>query len=247
MTTKTQERPLGAQERQQVEERTHELVTLLAEAMGDNDEACFQYPYADQVEEIERKSRDGFWAWTSGGHHVCLAAAISHHWGTGAAPAPIQPMIDAMDEIIAGEWKREFPERPSWQDCIGFWPDMHPDLFGGETPMARDIPETMQEEAREFEEAIWQEDTDCYYWKARAMIHGPSDRQNETGEWEVYIDAYLCSDTYGRDSISWLSAYGQKTDQTTGEFKRTIPLREFAAMDSDALEAIAAEAVAQLP
>lgn len=214
-------------------ERTQELVALLAEAMGDSDEACFQYPYADQIEEIETVARDGFWPWTSGGHHVCLAAAISHHSATGAAPSPIQPMIDATDKMIADEWARQFPDRPSHVDCIS----------AGKGELGHE----WQIDAEQWEFEAWQGDTDCYYYKARAMIVAPSDHQNESGQWEVYIDAYLCSDSYGRDSIPWLSCYGQKTDQTAGDFKRTIPLCDFVAMDSAALEALASEAVATLP
>ncbi len=247
MRDHTLERDLSASERELVEQRTHEFVTLMAEAMGDDDEACFQYPFADQVEEIERESRSGFIPWTHGGHHVVLAAALSHHWGTGAAPAPVQPLIDAGGEIIASEWARQYPERPSLIDCICSEPDLHPDLFGGETPLPHSMPDSWRRAAEDFESESWANDDDCYYWKARAMILSPRDRQNQSGDWEVYVDAYLCTDSYGRDSIPWLSCYGQKTDQTVGDWKRTVPMREFMAMDSDALERMVEEARRTLP
>lgn len=213
--------------------RTQELVALLAEAIGDADEACFQYPFADQVEAIETEARDGFIPCTSGGHHVCLAAALSHHNSTGCAPAAIQPIIDQANGMIVDEWSRQYPDRPGLWDCIG--------------AQAGEPGHEWAREAEEWESESWANDTDCYFWKARAIIYSPEDHQNETGDWEVYIDAYLNTDlNYGRDHISWLSCYGSNPNQTVGDFKRTIPIAEFAAMDTAAIEAIVAEAIAAL-
>lgn len=214
-------------------ERTQEIVSLLAEKIGDADEACFQYPFADRVEKIETEARDGFIPWTHGGHHVCLAAAVSHHQSTGCAPAAIQPYIDEGERMIAEEWARQHPERPALWDCINAGP--------GEPGYE------WQGEAEEWECEAWAHDDDCYFWKARAMIHAPGDLQNESGEWEVYVDAYLNTDiNYGRDHIAWLSCYGGNPNCTVGDFKRTIPLADFIQLDTAALEAIVNEAIAAL-
>jgi hypothetical protein len=80
------------------------------------------------------------------------------------------------------------------------------------------------------------------------MFLDADDRQNETGKPEVYIDAYLNTDIgYGRDHIAWLPHYGGKANQTVGSFKLTMLANDFAALDDDALEALAIEAVRQLP
>jgi hypothetical protein len=80
------------------------------------------------------------------------------------------------------------------------------------------------------------------------MFLDADDRQNETGKPEVYIDAYLNTDIgYGRDHIAWMPHYGGKANQTVGSFKLTMPADDFAALDDDALEALAIEAVKQLP
>jgi len=217
----------------QADANAAELASLLCEALKDNDEAIFAYDA--KPEPIETEPRDGFWPWTSGGYHMCLPAMLSHHWGTGRVPASLQPMIDEGDRIIANEWARRFPDRPPLLDCIAAWEETDP-------------LHKWHEAACEWECESWNEDTDCYFWKARVMFLAPGDMQNETGKPEVYIDAYLNTDlNYGRDHIPWLRAYGTNPDQTTGSFKRTIPLADFIAMDSAALEALCAEAIASLP
>ncbi len=226
---KTDRKPSDA-----LQDKCKELVCLLAEAIGDNDEAIIDYDNIDRVEAIETEFRDGFIPFTSGGYHVCLPAALSYHWGTGMAPAPVQPLIDSGERIIAEEWARQYPERPPLVDCI--------------TAREGEPGHEWQSAAEDWEMESWQSDDDCYYWKARAMILAPDDRGNATGEPEVYIDAYLCTDSYGRDNISWLACYpGGKADQTVGDFKRTIPAAEFETLTTEALEALAAEAMASLP
>lgn len=217
-----------------VTDKAETLCKLIARGMGEGDDAIFDYDYEGRVEPIEFEARDGFWPWTSGGFEVCLPAALSHHWGTGCAPAAIQPIIDRGSEIIADEWAGHYPERPDFMTCI--------------TANPGDTGYEWQSEAEEWESESWLSDTDCYFWKARVIFYAPDDMQNETGEPEIYVDAYLNTDlNYGRDSIPWLRAYpGGKSDQTHGDFKRTIPLRVFEALTESEIEALAAMAVASL-
>jgi len=81
-----------------------------------------------------------------------------------------------------------------------------------------------------------------------SICTAPGDRQNETGEPEIYVDAYLNTDlNYGRDSVSAYSVTGRRVDRTHGEFKRTIPLTAFVAMTDDELGVLADDAVRSLP
>jgi hypothetical protein len=180
------------------------------------------------------KARDGFIPWTSGGYEICLPATLSHHWGSGSAPAPVQPWLDEGERFIAEEWTRQFPDRPGLVDCI---------CAGEGEPGYQ-----WQSEAENFECEAWSADTDCYFWKARVMFIAPDDRQNESGKPEVYIDAYLNTDlNYGRDHIGWLRCYGTDPNQTIGEFKRTYALSTFARMKPDQLARLAQQAIASLP
>lgn len=199
------------------------LASALCEALKDNDEAIFAYDA--KPEAIETEARDGFIPYTSGGWHICLPAALSYCRSSGHAPAPLQGAIREGERFIADAWAERFPERPGLIDCIC------------------DESCEWQAEAEEWESEAWINDEDCYFWKAQVMFLGPLDQGNETGRAEVYIDAYLNTDlNYGRDYIDWAGG-----NQTHGNFKRTIPADQFAAMTEDDLDAIVQEAVESLP
>jgi hypothetical protein len=84
-----------------------------------------------------------------------------------------------------------------------------------------DAKETYGSEKLHDFEREWFQD-DIYFWKVRAMFHAPDDPNNETGEPEVYFDAYINTDLgYGRDYIGWLSCYGSNPNQTRGDWKKT--------------------------
>lgn len=205
-----------------------ELIGGLAEMLRDGDDAIWDHDVERRIEPIEHEPRSGFWPWTSGGFEVCLPAALSYCWSTGSAPAAIQPMIDQGDRFIAEAWRERYPRRPSLDDCIA----------GGEG-----IRPKWQSEAEEWETEAWMADDDCYFWKARVMFEDAGDMNGDGVAPRVHIDAYLNTDlNYGRDDIGWLSAYGQKTDQTWGNFKVSFPLAKFARLQSKHLSALVSSA-----
>lgn len=208
----------------------------LAHIFGDylqrGDDAIFTYDR--EPEAIETEARSGFIPWTSGGAELVHCASIGYARGSGCASAPIQAIIESDEAFMEEEWARNFPDRPSIWDCI----------HGYDDPA---IPREWQSEAEDWDNEWFMSNDDCYYYKARVIFLSPDDRQNESGAPEVYIDCYLVTDSYGRDDIPWLSYYGQNRDQTRGDFKRTMPLEEFAAMDLEAMQSLVTEALAMLP
>ncbi len=221
---------------QRAADNARRLIEKIAVGMADADEAVYD---THPVEAIESEPRSGFWPWTSGGSMIVLPAALAHHWGTGNAPAPLQPLLDAGARLIEESWAEQYPDRPSLTACITAEPG---------TPAAE-----FQSAAERWEVEAWEADEDVYFWKARAMFLAPEDTSFDPDEAPdggpyVYIDAYLNIDlNYGRDSIGWLRAYGSEPNQTAGDFKRVIPLAEFVTLDEDGLDAIAAAALAALP
>jgi hypothetical protein len=142
----------------------------------------------------------------------------------------LQPIIDNWLNDAADQWQTMNPDKPPLFDCI----------CGGD--------DDLRAEAEDFESDYLCNSDESYFWKARVMFLGADDRQNESGKPEVYIDAYLNTDIgYGRDHIPWMPHYGGKANQTVGSFKLTMPADEFAKLDDEALDALAVEAVRQLP
>lgn len=215
---------------EQHKSNAYTLALAIADGMKRNDEAIFYYGNDEGIEPIETKARDGFIPYTSGGYQICLPASLHHAHSSGQVPAPLQSIIDGWLKDCADDWARAYPDKPSFDDCVGGDDD------------------DLRAKAEEFEGDYLSNSDECYFWKARIMFLGSDDRQNETGKPEVYIDAYLNTDIgYGRDHIPWVAPLGGKANQTVGSFKLTIPADDFAAMDDDALEALAIEAVKQLP
>lgn len=207
---------------EQHKSNAYTLALAIADGMKRNDEAIYYYGDDEGIYPIESNARDGFIPYTSGGFEVCLPASLNHAYGSGSIPAPIQPIIDSWLKDCADEWEREFPDRPPLEDC-----------FCGDDEDLRTL-------AGDFESDYLCNSDESYFWKARVMFLDADDRQNESGKPEVYIDAYLNTDIgYGRDHIPWVAPLGGKANQTIGSFKLTIPADDFAAMDDDALEALA--------
>lgn len=213
-------------------DNARELIGGLAEMLRDGDDAILDYDVERRIEPIEHEPRSGFWPWTSGGFEVCLPAALSHHWGTGCAPAPIQPLIESGESFIAEAWAERYPDRPALVACI----------------CDESIPDEWRQEAEDWESEAWSEDTDCYFWKARVMFEDAGDMNGDGKAARVHIDAYLNTDlNYGRDDIPWLRCYGRKADQTWGDFKVSFPLDKFARLQPKHLEALISSARRKLP
>lgn len=208
----------------------YKLALAIADGMKRNDEAIFYYGDDEGINPIETKARDGFIPYTSGGFELCLPASLHSAHSSGQIPAPLQSIIDGWLKDCADEWERQFPDRPSFNDCV----------CGDD--------EKLREAAWDYETDYLCNSDEYYFWKARIMFLDADDRQNETGKPEVFIDAYLNTDIgYGRDYIAWVAPLGGKANQTVGSFKLTMPANDFARLDDDALEALAIEAVRQLP
>lgn len=215
---------------EQHKSNAYKLVLAIADGMKSNDEAIYYYGETEGIEPIEDKARDGFIPYTSGGFEVCLPASLHSANSSGRIPAPLQPIIDNWLNDAADEWERLNPDKLGLWDCI----------CGDD--------DDLRAKAEEFESDYLCNSDECYFWKARVMFLDADDRQNETGKPEVFIDAYLNTDIgYGRDHIPWMPHYGGKANQTIGSFKLTMPADDFAALDDDALEALAINAVKQLP
>lgn len=215
---------------EQHKSNAYKLALAIADSMKSNDDAIYYYGETEGIEPIEDKARDGFIPYTSGGFEVCLPASLHSAHSSGRIPAPLQFIIDGWLKDCADDWAREYPEKPSLEDCV----------CGDD--------EKLREEAWDYESNYLCNSDECYFWKARIMFLDADDRQNETGKPEVYIDAYLNTDIgYGRDYIPWVTPLGGKANQTVGSFKRTISADDFAKLEGDALEALAIEAVKQLP
>ena len=210
-----------------------QFVSGHAEGMQERDDAVFEYDPLSRVEPIEHESRDGFWSWNNGGYEVCLPASIYSAWGRSLCPAPILPAIRSGIQFIAEEWNEQHLERPPFETCV--------------TACEGEPGHEWQEAAYEWEQEWWQPNDDCYYWKARAVFYAPGSPNNESGEPEVYLDAYLCADSYGRDIIPWLSCYpGGEADQTSGGFKLTLPVAKFIKLRPDQIDRMVKVALRKL-
>lgn len=226
----TIERPLA----EKLDGRARKWIELIAEALQEGDDAVFEYDPVSRIEEIEHEERSGFIPWTNGGYAVTLPASLYHAWSSGSAPAPVVPIIQAGEEILADEWACQFPERPPLVDCI--------------CADDNDSAAQWRDTAQEWEMEGWQSDDDCYYWKARIIYYAENNRDNISGKPEVYLDAYLCSDSYGRDYISWLPfTGGGKADRTSGAFKLQMEADKFAKISDAQIKRIVKTALRKLP
>jgi hypothetical protein len=230
LLTETLARPLA----DSINTNACQWIESIAEGMQALDEAVIEYDPVSRIEAIEHDSRDGFWSWNSGGYEVCLPASLYSAWSSGQCPAPVASIIRSGNTMIADEWKRQHPGRPEFDECV--------------CAGAGDPGYEWQEAAQEWEQEGWQSDDDCYYWKARVIYYAAGAIGNTSGQDEVYLDAYLCSDSYGRDTISWLACYpGGKADQTAGNFKLTLPVDKFAALHPDQIARMVKTAMRKLP
>ncbi len=75
-----------------------------------------------------------------------------------------------------------------------------------------------EEEAREY----YGSSESCSWLKCRCLV-----REGDDGTWEAEFDSFICTDSYGRDSISWLKYMGGKSDQTIGSFCEVIHQSQF--------------------
>lgn len=209
------------------------VALALGQMLIDGDDACLDHDPAERLGEIEHIGRDGFIPWTSGGFELVLPASLSHHWGSGCAPKPIQAIIDGQEPSLADDWQRQHDDAPPFLDCVNADPG--------------DPAAEWTERAMEFESEWWAEDPSCYFWKARVMFEDVDDH-NGGDVPRVSIDCYLNTDLeYGRDYISWLSCYGTNPNRTVGEFKAVIPLDKFVALKPSHIDAIVKGAARRIP
>lgn len=214
----------------------HDLVrSWIADVIDSVENFDDVYSYDTEPEEIENEHRSGFIPWTEGGWIAVLNACLAYAHGSGGGPKAVQPIIDStLDDAAVAFCEDRKWKLPSEGAAEAAW------VLIGALPDDSDDREAWYEWENE-----WLFEGGTYFYKVRAIYYMPDNSDNQTGEPEVYFDAYLNIDfEYGRDSIPWLSAYGQNTDQTSGTWKRTIPVREItpeliAELTQQAIEALA--------
>jgi hypothetical protein len=182
------------------------------------------YHYDAEPEEIENEQRSGFIPWTDGGWQTCLPNDVYSSVSRGGAHPAIQAIYDLnQPDCIESWWRKRFGNLP---DSVASLRGMS--LFNHLYGLIADEDDA-REDFHEWEVEWWGDSDSIYYWKARAIYYAAGNSDNTTGEPEIYFDAYLCLDEYGRDSIPWLRAYGSPSDQTRGNWKRTIKVRDLTA------------------
>lgn len=179
-----------------------------------------EYVFDGRVEEVENRSRSGFIPFTDGGFDAVGYTDLNSCHGSGATPDVVQPYLDRILKDAEKDWDTENPEHTVAWICADV-PE-EPLLPGIEPNRVRD---QWREKWYEFESAQLT-DGCTFFYKVRVLFHGDEHR-SESGEPEAYFMVGINTDfEYGRDSIPWLSCYGQKTQQTTWLWEKTIKVAE---------------------
>lgn len=171
------------------------------------------------IDEVENRSRDGFIPFTDGGFDGIASASMNYAYGSGQVPSAIQPYLDSALRDIEKSWDEENPEHTvAW-------------LYSDEPEQATlpGIPPSRErdhwrEKFYEHQDANMSEGG-TYFYKVRVLFHG-EDHTSVSGEPEAYFMVGINTDfEYGRDSIPWLAYYGQKTQQTTWLWEKTVKVK----------------------
>lgn len=208
----------------------------------------FEDVYGTEVEPVETEAYDGFIPYTDGGYDGVAFGLLSYAYGSGSAPAAIQPYIDSSIKDAEEEFHREhgITVEELYQQRSDMWKEWEqPALPGIEKPTYPPEPELL-ETWHEMEDS-WLSEGGTYYYKVRVLFYRPDNYRNKSGDYEVRIFAYLNTDFgYGRDSISWLPAMGGKADQTEGNWERTMSAAEFNALGESGIDSLVEEATTHL-
>lgn len=220
-----------------METEAQTLNERLLDAMAEVTEALHSAPgvfqYWAEPEEIETEARSGYIPFTDGGAHVCVGAVLSYCLSSGSFPTEV---VREYAERIQGYAQKE------WERQTGKSLDSVMNARDSDDKATRDQAESDWDEFGEFEHEYLMEGCEFYY-KARAILYRAGNwRSPDKSQDVVLFDVYLCMDSYGRDSIPWLKAYGSNTDQTEGDYRRVVPVSE---LSDDRLREIVEEMSAQ--
>ncbi len=180
----------------------------------------FDDVYGTNVNEVENRSRDGFIPFTDGGFDGLGYGTLSYAHGSGAAPAVIQPYVDSAIKDIEKSWDEENPEHTvAW-------------IYASDDEGQETLPGIEKSREREhWREKYWDFESNnmseggTYFYKVRVLFHG-DEHSSVSGDPEAYFMVGINTDfEYGRDSIPWLSCYGQKTQQTTWLWEKTVKIK----------------------
>lgn len=195
----------------------------------------FEDVYGTNLSEVENRHRDGFIPFTDGGFDGLGMATLSYAHGSGAALAVIQPYVDSALKDAAKDWDEQNPEHPvSW---IYAEEPEQPTL-----PGIQPSREHWREKFYEFEDEYMREGG-TYFYKVRVLFHGDQ-HSSQSGDPEAYFMVGINTDfEYGRDNIPWLACYGQKTQQTTWLWEKTVKVKN---LNAKRVESLIRQAIAAL-
>jgi len=172
--------------------------------------------YGTNISEVENRHRDGFIPFTDGGFDGLGYGTLRDAHSTGATPKVIQPYLDSELKEIEKAWDEANPESWLYAD------HPHQPTLPGIQPF--DAVEHWKEKFWDFENESMSEGG-TYFYKVRVLFHGDQ-HSSVSGEPEAYFMVGINTDfEYGRDNIPWLSCYGQKTQQTTWLWEKTVKVK----------------------
>lgn len=207
----------------------------------------FDDVYDTSVEPVCTEAYDGFIPYTDGGFDGVGRALMSYAYGSGSCPAVIQDMIDSTLKDAESEFEREHGvsvEELYKQRADMFTEWQQPALPGIDKPRCAPEPELL-EDWHQYQDN-WLSEGGTYYYKVKVLFYRPDNYRNKSGDYEVRMFAYLCTDEYGRDSIPWLRPLGGNPDQTSGDWERTMTAAEFNALGESGIDALIEDATKHL-
>lgn len=177
----------------------HEKIReLFADRVDDLDE----FGLSPEVQDVEHKSRDGFFPFTNGGLSVMIMNDLANVWGSGESfPPEVQADIDKaidyslecamdsfidvyhadLDRIYGTTNPEELKEKISYHDLY--------DKDAG----------SLAEKLSEYEHTCLTEGSE-FWLVLRAFYFSADNNRNNSGEDEIYFHAGVNTDfTYGRD------------------------------------------------
>lgn len=214
-----------------------EDVRRWAEEVLENVEG-FEDVYSTRIDEVENRSRDGFWAFTDGGFNGIGYGSMGHAHGSGCAPKVVQPYIDSTLAEVEKDWDEKNPTHPtSWLFAKTEDEAKQFEMFG--PSKERDH---WREKFWEIENSAFDEGS-TYFYKVRVLFHGDRHR-SVSGEPEAFFMVGINTDfEYGRDYIAWLPYMGGKAQQTEWLWEKTVKVSELTNEMIDTFIAEASEAL----
>lgn len=203
--------------------------------------------YDADVQGIEHESRSGFIPFTNGGWEG--RAQCSFQRGkdffkcmAGYSEGDYKTMLSEFRSALeTGRWKalnihkgETIPALPP-----GEMTDKEVWDFYNEEPVFDDGKQLEMFNRKEigwqyYEPLAWrwqegweQGDDDVFFLDFRCVFYSADNYRNESGEDEVYFFAGVNTDfNYGRDAITWMTAYGKSPNQHVCEFGKTVKVSE---------------------